>query len=99
MSDTETLAISDIPSLRSEDTITNLSLEISNILENETNKYKLANKRYHLNFMTKHKEKINKKCVCELCFGTYSYFNKSKHYKSKRHIRASDFFESKEKEQ
>jgi len=39
---------------------------------------------YYKNFKNKHKEDINKKIVCEICGGSYSYFNKSGHLKTKK---------------
>jgi hypothetical protein len=39
---------------------------------------------YYQNFKNKHKEDINKKCVCHICGGSYSYFNKSGHLKTKK---------------
>lgn len=42
---------------------------------------------YYLAFVNKNKEKINEAHVCDVCFGRYTYFNKSKHMKSKLHLR------------
>jgi len=39
---------------------------------------------YYKNFKNKHMEDINKKIVCEICGGSYSYFNKSGHLKTKK---------------
>jgi hypothetical protein len=39
---------------------------------------------YYQNFKNKHKEDINKKCVCHICGGTYTYYNKSGHLKTKK---------------
>ena len=49
-------------------------------------KKKYDHKKYNDAFMLKHKETINKRNICDVCCGSYSYFNKSKHQKSKRHI-------------
>lgn len=54
---------------------------------NETKK--LKNKGYLKKFIAKNKDKINEKIECPICYSTYSYFNKSKHYKTKRHIKLS----------
>lgn len=41
---------------------------------------------YNKKFMEKNKEKIMEKQKCEICCGSYTYFNKSKHLKSKKHL-------------
>jgi hypothetical protein len=41
---------------------------------------------YNKNFYEKHKDKIHEKLTCECCGGSYSYYNKSKHVKSKKHL-------------
>lgn len=52
---------------------------------NETKK--LKNKGYLKKFIAKNKDKINEKIECPICYSTYSYFNKSKHCKTKRHLK------------
>jgi len=49
-------------------------------------KKKYDSSKYNKTFMEKNNEKIYKKQVCPICYGSYTYFNKSKHLKSKRHI-------------
>lgn len=39
---------------------------------------------YYKNFKDKHKDDINKKICCEICGGSYSYYNKSGHLKTKK---------------
>lgn len=51
-------------------------------------------KGYHNTFMKKNEEKIKQRIICESCYGKYTYFNKSKHNKSKRHITAVQFREN-----
>jgi hypothetical protein len=55
--------------------------EMSEIIKYDQNKY---NKR----FQEKHKDKIKEKLDCPICYGTYTYFNKSKHNQSVRHKKA-----------
>jgi hypothetical protein len=42
--------------------------------------------KYNRVFIEKNLEKIHEKRVCDVCCGTYTYFNKSKHLKSKKHL-------------
>jgi len=49
-------------------------------------KIRSNNKKYLKKFIEKNKDEINKKITCPICFSTYSYFNKSKHFKTKRHL-------------
>jgi hypothetical protein len=44
-------------------------------------------KKYNKNFCVRHCEKIHKKTDCDVCGGSYTYFNKSKHHKSQRHLK------------
>lgn len=43
-------------------------------------------KNYYENFKNKNVDKIKEKSVCEICGGSYTYFNKSSHMKTKRHL-------------
>jgi len=57
--------------------------------ENESvvkTKKKYDQKKYNNNFMEKNKDKIKLKIVCDVCCGSYTYYNKSKHMKSKKHL-------------
>lgn len=42
-------------------------------------------KRYNKAFAEKHTDRIHTKTVCDVCCGTYTYYNKSKHLKTRRH--------------
>jgi hypothetical protein len=53
------------------------------------------NKEYYKNFKEKNQDKIHQVNYCNLCQGKYSYFNKSHHNNSRKHIKA---FEKLEKE-
>ena len=44
-----------------------------------------AQQKYYKNFTEKNKDKIIEKHTCEACGGSYTYFNKTKHNKSKKH--------------
>ena len=46
---------------------------------------KYDQKKYNDTFKEKNKDKVKEKIECPICFGTYTYFNKSKHNLSKRH--------------
>lgn len=46
-------------------------------------------KLYNDNFRHKHEYKIKEKIKCEVCGGTYTYFNKSKHNNTTKHINSS----------
>jgi len=41
---------------------------------------------YYKNFKEKNLDKIKEKCICEECGGKFTYYNKSTHLKSKKHI-------------
>lgn len=43
-------------------------------------------KQYNKNFCEKHKGRIRTKTTCDVCCGTYTYFNKSKHLKTQKHL-------------
>jgi hypothetical protein len=49
---------------------------------------------YYHNFKEKNKDKIREKHICEVCYGSYTYFHKSTHNKTKIHLKA---LEAKEK--
>lgn len=87
--ETETVSLSDIESkeTKSEDLITFYSGEVLPVLT----KSQQQTRKYHCNFKEKHKDKINEKVICPICYGSYSYFNKSSHCKTKRHLRALDY--------
>lgn len=44
-------------------------------------------KIWYDNFKVKYYNKIHEKHRCNTCKGSYSYFNKSKHLKSKKHLK------------
>jgi len=48
---------------------------------------KYDSKKYNKTFYEKNKSKITEKIICNICMGSYTYFNKSVHNKSIRHIR------------
>jgi len=45
------------------------------------------NTKYVRKFIEKNKDVINNKIECPICYSTYTYFNKSKHLKTKRHLK------------
>ena len=48
------------------------------------NKY--DSKKYIQTFLLKNSDKIKEKITCNICCGSYTYFNKSKHIRSKKHL-------------
>ena len=53
---------------------------------------------YYRNFMEKNKEKLHTSITCDICYGSYTYYNKSTHLKSKRHMKAIEMIEKKKEE-
>jgi hypothetical protein len=51
---------------------------------------KLNNKEYYSNFKNKHEGIITNKIKCDTCMGVYSYYTKSTHLQSKKHISVSE---------
>lgn len=47
-------------------------------------------REYYLGFKDKNKDKINQKVDCEICGGSFTYFNKSRHIKTKRCIKVKE---------
>lgn len=48
------------------------------------NKY--DSKKYIQTFLNKNASKVKEKITCDICCGSYTYFNKSKHIRSKKHL-------------
>jgi len=61
------------------------------------NTKKYDTKKYYENFRNKNKEMVCCSIVCDICGGKYSYFNKSHHLKSKKHLREAEMKELKNK--
>ena len=61
--------------------------DINTETESVVNPQKYDQKKYNSTFMTKNKSKIMEKHICDVCCGSYTYYNKSKHLKSNRHIK------------
>jgi len=51
---------------------------------------KEKSREYYLGFKDKNKDKINHKVECEICGGSFTYFNKSRHVKTKRCLKVKD---------
>ena len=64
-------------------------------MEKSENKKSKSSKEYMSNFYSKHPEKRSEKIMCELCGGEYTYNNKSKHMKTKRHLTVAEFIKMK----
>jgi hypothetical protein len=50
----------------------------------------IKRRQYHVNFINKNADKIKQQIICDVCGVSYTYFNKSKHFRSKKHNKASD---------
>jgi hypothetical protein len=61
------------------------------------NTKKYDTKKYYETFREKNKNSVCCSIVCEICGGKYSYFNKSHHQKSKKHLKALELNELKNK--
>ena len=55
-----------------------------------------SDKKFNNNFKIKNADKIKEKVICPICKGSYTYFNKSTHNKTKRH---QDFCKESKKEE
>ena len=55
---------------------------------NATNpKKKYDSKAYNRKFYISNKDKVSEKHICELCKGSYTYFNISAHKKTQKHLK------------
>lgn len=50
--------------------------------------YFYPSKKYYKNFCLKNRDKIKEKIICPVCGGSFTYYNKSHHFKTKKHISA-----------
>jgi len=50
-------------------------------------------KLYYQNFKAKHPNIINNKHECEICGGSYTYYTKSSHIKSKKHMKIKEIYQ------
>ena len=77
-----------------EEELKNINQEENKILETietpkqEENKnvIKKNSTKYVKKFIEKNSDKIKSKTICPTCYSSYTYFNKSKHFKTKRHL-------------
>lgn len=65
--------------------IPDVKIDVNDVVEVEEPK-KCEKKNYVKQFKEKNKEKIKEKVQCSVCYSTYTYFNKCKHFKTKRHL-------------
>jgi hypothetical protein len=76
------------------------NLPVENVIESpneNTNADKIVKKitsekmrEYYLGFKDKNKDKINQKVDCEICGGSFTYFNKSRHVKTSRCLKVKE---------
>lgn len=59
-----------------------------------TESKKETNRRYYEAFRSKNAEKIQTKEICPVCFGHYTYYYKSAHLKTSRHLSAQKLREA-----
>jgi hypothetical protein len=59
----------------------------------ETENKKYDNKKYYQQFKETNKDKLNERVKCDICGGSYTYFNKSKHIQTKKHKKLHDYVE------
>ena len=65
--------------------VESLNQEEKTIISIEETK-QCKNKNYIRKFIEKNKDKLKEKQICPVCYSTYTYFNKSKHIRTKRHL-------------
>ena len=53
-------------------------------------KKKYDSKKYNSTFYIKNNNKIKEKSICNLCGGNYTYYNKSAHNKTQKHIKVTN---------
>lgn len=53
----------------------------------DRSKYKAKNPEYYATFKAKNEAKLKEKHICPVCFGTYGYYSKSTHIKTRMHQR------------
>jgi len=69
----------------------NLDTEIE--IDSETTikyKKKYDSKKYNNTFYIKNNDKIKQKEICKICGGNYTYYNKSAHNKTNKHIKVAN---------
>jgi len=66
-------------------------------MEAEKQKKTYDNKAYYQNFKNKHPSILTDKIVCDKCGGKYTYYNKSRHNTAKKHQRAIETMNEREK--
>ena len=64
-------------------------------IENIENKkkYKYDDKKHFKKFLESHKDKLNESIKCPICDGSYTYFNKSRHIHSTRHLKYKKLYD------
>ena len=71
--------------------------ELKKLKKKTEPKKKYDSKIYNRKFYIINKEKVSEKHICPLCKGRYTYFNKSTHDKTQKHLKWLDFNASSEK--
>lgn len=70
------------------------NIEVTENVENNKTPKKYDHKKYYKTFYNKNQAKIKERKVCPVCYGSYTYYNKYIHNKSKRHMLALALQES-----
>lgn len=60
---------------------------MENVIINSEGKKKYDNKKYYQKFKEKHQNELKESITCDICGGSYKYFNKSIHIKTKKHLK------------
>jgi len=64
----------------------NINIDVNDLNNTEIKtKNKKKSTEYVNKFITKNKDKLKEKIICNICLSTYTYFNKYTHQKTKRH--------------
>jgi len=63
---------------------------------NKTNKTNKNKKDYFKKFVDGNKDKVKEQVMCDVCGGSYTYFNKSHHKKSQRHLKSLQIIQNKD---
>jgi hypothetical protein len=66
----------------------NTAIDIAGNVVNITSEMpkKYDQNKYNKTFIEKNIDKIHEKHTCDVCCGSFTYFNKSKHLRSKKHV-------------
>lgn len=67
------------------------------VIEEPKKQYNKNNKKHFETFYKKNIDKIKEKMTCSVCCGSYTYFNKSVHIRTKRHLKMLESLQNNKK--